>query len=274
MSLTMTDEVWAFDCEWIPDVRAGRLVYGLPDDCPDEEVMRVMWQEGGATKETPQPFLKTIYSRVVSIAALIRRRCKDGKVKLFLLALPENPDDPSQDERYVLRRFLNDGVASKNPQLIGFNSRNADFRILLQRSFVNGLAEPELLERMNRKPWDNSDADLMDTLAGFGKSYACSLNDAARLSGIPGKLDMTGYDVCGAWYGGKRKEVIEYNCFDALTTYLVWLRLMFFAGKLSQEDHKQEQDRVREFLKEEIRAGKEFLNTYMEAWDDLQRRIG
>ena len=266
MDFAIGDEVWAFDCEWIPDVRAGRLVYGLPSDCPDDEVMRVMWTEGGATEENPQPFLKTIYSRIVSIVALIRRRYKDGQVKLFLQALPENPDDPAQDECYILRRFLNEGVANKNPQLVGFNSRNADLRILLQRSFVNGLAEPDLLKRMNRKPWESNDADLMDTLAGFGKSYGCSLNDVARLSGIPGKLDMTGYDVCAAWYSGKRKEVIEYNCFDALTTYLVWLRLMFFAGKLSHEEHKLEQDRVRDFLRDEIRKGKEFLKTYTEAW--------
>lgn len=267
MGFTIADEVWAFDCEWIPDVRAGRLVYGLPDDCPDDEVMRVMWKEGGATEENPQPFLKTIYSRVVSIVALIRRRCKDGRVKLFLQALPENPDDPAQDERYVLRRFLNEGVASKNPQLVGFNSRNADLRILLQRSFVNGLREPELLERMGRKPWENSDVDLMDTLAGYGKSYGCSLNDVARLSGIPGKLDMTGYDVCAAWYGGRRREVVEYNCFDVLTTYLVWLRFMFFAGRLSPEEHGLEQRRVRDLLETEIGRGMDFLHTYKEAWE-------
>ena len=272
MDFSLGDEVWAFDCEWIPDVRAGRLVYGLPDDCPDDEVMRVMWKEGGATEENPQPFLKTIYSRLVSIVALIRRRCRDGQVKLFLQALPEDPDDPAMDERYILRRFLNEGVAVRNPQLVGFNSRNADLRILLQRSFVNGLSEPELLKRMDRKPWENSDVDLMDTLAGFGRSYGCSLNDVARLSGIPGKLDMTGYDVCRAWYGGRRGEVVEYNCFDSLTTYLVWLRLMFFAGRLSDDEHKLEQDRVREFLKSEIAKGKEFLQTYLSAWDDLQKR--
>ena len=36
------DELWAFDAEWVPDPTAGRLLYDLPDDLPDREVMEEM----------------------------------------------------------------------------------------------------------------------------------------------------------------------------------------------------------------------------------------
>ena len=39
MIKNIANEVWAYDCEWVPDLRAGRLVYGLPEDLPDGEVL-------------------------------------------------------------------------------------------------------------------------------------------------------------------------------------------------------------------------------------------
>ena len=44
-------QIWAFDCEWVPDLTAGRRLYHLGADVPDEEVLRVMWEQGGATDE-------------------------------------------------------------------------------------------------------------------------------------------------------------------------------------------------------------------------------
>jgi predicted PolB exonuclease-like 3'-5' exonuclease len=84
MIKSIPEEVWAFDCEWVPDLQAGRLLYHLPDELPAGEVLRIMWEQGGATAENPTPFLRTLYCRVVSIATVIRRTLKNGEVQLFL----------------------------------------------------------------------------------------------------------------------------------------------------------------------------------------------
>lgn len=275
MIRTIPEEVWAFDCEWVPDLRAGRLLYHLPDELPDQEVLRVMWEQGGATADNPTPFLRTLVCRVVSIATVIRRTLKNGEVQLFLQALPEDPDDLTQDEPYILKRFLNDGLATRNPQLVGFNSRNSDLRILTQRAIVNGLSLRPFSERLDAKPWESRDADLMEMVSGFGKSYAVSLNEIATLSGIPGKLDTTGDDVCGLWYSGRRREIVQYNCFDALTTYLVWLRLAFFSGCLTEEAYRLEQSRLRAMIEERLlKPENGFLKKYLSAWRDLKERTG
>ena len=271
----VADEVWAFDCEWVPDILAGRLLYGLPDDVPAAEVLRVMWEQGGATAENPMPFLKTVLCRVVSVATVIRRVARGGEVQLFLQALPENPDDAAhaQDEAYILRRFLLDGLAARNPQLVGFNSRNADLRILLQRAFTHGLDMRALGARLGVKPWESRDVDLMDLLGGFGKGYGVSLNEVARLSGIPGKLGLMGEDVCGLWYAGRCREVVNYNCFDALTTYLVWLRMAFVSGHFTRERYRAEQAQVRSLIEERAqRPDGAFLLAYLDEWRGLQRR--
>ncbi len=275
MIRTLHDEIWAFDCEWVPDLRAGRLLYQLPDDLPSPEVLRIMWEQGGATAENPTPFLRTLFCRVVSIAMVIRRTLKNGEVSLFLQALPENPDDEAQDEPYILKRFLLDGLSTRNPQLVGFNSRNADLRILTQRAITNGLSLRSLSDRLDAKPWESMDVDLMEMLSGFGKTYAVSLHEIATLSGIPGKLDTTGEDVCGLWYSGRRREIVQYNCFDALTTYLVWLRMAFFSGRFTQDEYRVEQRRVRSLIEERLQKPENaFLRKYLVAWRNLKSRTG
>ncbi len=275
MIKTIADELWAFDCEWVPDLQAGRLLYQLPDDLPSGEVLRIMWEQGGATPENPMPFLRTLLCRVVSIAMVIRRTSKNGAVQLFLQALPENPDDPAQDEAYILTRFLLDGLSTRDPQLVGFNSRNSDLRILTQRAITNGLTLKSLCERLSAKPWESQDIDLMELVGGFGKNYAVSLNEIAKLSGIPGKLGTTGDDVCGLWYSGRRREIVQYNCFDALTTYLVWLRLAYFSGRFNAADYIIEQQRVKGLLDERLQKPENaFLRVYLDAWRALKARTG
>jgi len=47
--------VLAFNAEWIPEPRAGKLLHDLSDDLPDADVFKYMWKEGGATEEAPTP---------------------------------------------------------------------------------------------------------------------------------------------------------------------------------------------------------------------------
>ena len=275
MIKSIADEVWAFDCEWIPDLQAGRILYKQPDEISSKEVLETMWEYGGKTPENPQPFLKLIQCRIVSIATVIRRVLRNGDVQLFLFALPQNINDETQDEATILRRFLLEGLAIKNPQLVGFNSRNSDLRILLQRAIIHGIDIKALAERLQAKPWESQDVDLMELVSGFGKNTSVSLNELAQLSGIPGKLDTTGDDVCGLWYAGKRQEIINYNCFDALTTYLVWLRMAFVSGKFTKEEYRIEQVRVRRLIEEHAqKPGESYLLTYLDAWRDLKQRTG
>ncbi|MBL7185785.1 MAG: hypothetical protein ISS70_05630 [Phycisphaerae bacterium] len=72
MFKTVRNRLWAFDAEWIPDPVAGRLLYDLPDEAPDCDVLRHMWREGGETDEDPTPYLKTVVCRIVSVAAVER----------------------------------------------------------------------------------------------------------------------------------------------------------------------------------------------------------
>jgi len=276
------DRVWAFDLEWVPDPLAGRLVYALPEDVTDPaEIMRLMWERGGATEEDPTPFLKTALCRVVSVAAVERRQRPDGSVKLALMSLPHDPsNDEEATEARVVGTFL-EALGKNRPQLVGFNSLQSDLKILIQRGIILGLAAPEFCQRPD-KPWEGIDyfargsdwnVDLKDIVGGWGLASP-SLHEIAVQSGIPGKMGVDGNDVAPLWLEGQLDRVVRYNECDAVTTYLVWLRLAHFAGHLDMASYNNEQRLVADLLQSEISRGdRKHLEEYLETWNSLRSTI-
>jgi predicted PolB exonuclease-like 3'-5' exonuclease len=73
------------------------------------------------------------------------------------------------------------------------------------------------------------------------------------------------------WLDGKLKEIVAYNETDALTTYLVWLRVAHFAGFFTDEQYEQEQNLVRGLIAEKLQdSGDDHLKAYQEEWDRLR----
>ena len=272
------DNVWAFDVEWVPDPKAGRLLYDLDESVPDRQVLERMWKEGGATAEDPYPFLKMILCRIVSISAVVRKKTDRGIV-LDLVSLPKDLNNPEDlKEKEILRKFL-EGVGKVKPQVVGFNSHSADLLILTQRSIVNGLHLPGFATRPE-KPWLGADyfapsdynIDLRDVVSSWGAGKSSSLNELAVLSGIPGKMDVDGNQVAQMWLDGKIKEIVDYNEFDALTTYLVWLRMAHFGGFFSSKEYLAEEQKVRELIEKlSENPDRTHLKKYLLEWDRLKK---
>ena len=276
MFKTVNKDVWAFDAEWVPDPEAGRRLYQLQEDTSDSEVIRKMWEEGGADEENPMPYLKTTICRVISIAAVVRTEKENGDVALSLTALPHEIADPQQTtEAAILSRFLN-AVGEKKPQLVGFNSAKADLKVLLQRAVANGIQAAKFAKRPN-KPWEGYDyfdarnseghVDLIELLGSYGKSNP-SLNEMATVCGIPGKMGISGEEVAPMWLEGRLAEIVAYNECDALSTYLIWLRVAYFGGFFDPQQYTEEQARVRNLLSTEgTLPGKEHLLEFLERWE-------
>jgi len=276
MFKTIKSRVWAFDAEWIPDPVAGKLLYKLQYGISDLEVMQRMWQEGGATEDDPMPYLKTVMCRIVTVAA-VERLVENDTTKLHLLSLPRDVNDPEQIlEKNVVGTFLQK-IGQYKPQIVGFNSASADIKAFIQRAIVLGVQAKGFCTRPN-KPWEgddyfdsrNSEAsiDLKDVIGGWGK-VTPSLNEIATLSGIPGKMDVSGQQVANLWLDGKLDEILAYNEFDALTTYLVWLRTAYFGGHFSNEEYEHEQELVKNMITTEIANGKQHLQKYVTEWSRL-----
>lgn len=274
--------VWAFDMEWIPDPLAGRLLLDIePEVTEPSEIMEQMWQAGGATDDDPTPFLKTIQCRIVSVAAVERLERKGSEPVLRLMSLPHDPEDPIEaSESHLVQTFLN-ALGEHRPQLVGFNSIASDLKILIQRGLVLGVEAAGFCERPD-KPWEGIDyfsrgsdwnVDLKEILGGWGKAVP-SLHEIAVQSGVPGKMDVDGNQVAQLWLENKLDEIVQYNEFDALTTYLVWLRLAHFAGHFSTEQYKIEQQRVWDLVSQLAETSeRRHLARYLEEWQRLNEMI-
>ena len=93
------------------------------------------------------------------------------------------------------------------------------------------------------------------------------LNELARLCGFPGKIDVDGEQVVDLWLAGDVKKIIEYNQIDVLNTYLIWLRVVHFCGKLEEEDYETEMALFREFLEAEAaQPHGEHLAGFLNKW--------
>jgi predicted PolB exonuclease-like 3'-5' exonuclease len=278
----LADSVFSFDVEWIPDPKSAEILHNLPlVSGPGQEAadsFEALWASARKDGDAPdsQPYLKTILCRIVSLAGILREKPPGGTPSLKLISLPLDPSDPQKsDEKTILTSFMK-SVGRRKPQLVGYNSAQSDIPILVQRAIVNGLPGFGFSDRPS-KPWEgvdyfdarNSDynLDLADAMGQFRDRP--TLHQAATLSGIPGKLEVSGDSVSQMWIEGKLAEIVEYNECDAFTTHLLWARIAHFSGLLSSEQYVTEQKMVRELLEYEILQNRTHLRRFVDEWNRL-----
>lgn len=278
MFKNVKSKVLAFDIEWIPDPESGKAAYGLPEEMSDLEVIEFMWEQGGATEEEPMPFLKIVLSRIVSIS-MVFRESKDGTASR--LKLHSIPSIPTSGEDCSEQRIIEDFFKVLNkyePQLVGYNSSGADIPILAQRMIKNGL-QGGFFTRRPEKPWEGADffargsdwnVDLMRCVSAWGKGTP-SLHEISVVSGIPGKMEgVDGKQVAPMWLEGRLDEIVAYNECDALTTYLLWLRMAHSIGHFDSEQYGEEQWLLRDMIKKESESPwRQHLLAYLSKWESL-----
>jgi predicted PolB exonuclease-like 3'-5' exonuclease len=268
-----------YDLEWVPDASGSKRLFDLPEEMTEVEAMQKLWEHSPQydSEKNPRPFLKYMFSRVVSIAFLSRKPVfRDGEpcIEFSLNSLPKLPlESDDIDETAIIERFLY-FVGNRHPQLVGFNSAESDLQVLIQRGIINEITAPAFNERPN-KPWEGPDYfDSRNSEAHFDlmKKFSSGamqpkLDEFAKLCGFPGKIDVKGDQVTDLWLARDLTKIVEYNQIDTLNTYLLWLRVVYFAGKLSEEQYFSELEQFREFLENEIKKPeKAFIGEFLNKW--------
>jgi len=271
-----------FDMEWVPDADAARRLFDLSPEVDEVDAMQKLWQGGYKYDEesNPRPFLKYMFSRVVSIAFLSRRTIFiDGqrRTEFRLNSFPELPLNGNvATEAEIIERFLA-SVGKYRPQLVGYNSTDSDLQVLIQRALINEVSAPEFCRRPEDKfdksndyfaRWENENhLDIIRFFSNGNRTMTPRLDDLARACGFPGKIDVKGEQVTDLWLSGDLRKIIEYNQTDALNTYLVWLRLVHFCGKLAGEEYFEETEQFRSFLESECqKPEKAFVADFLAKW--------
>jgi predicted PolB exonuclease-like 3'-5' exonuclease len=256
--------VFAFDIETIPDVELGRRVYDL-GGLTDKEVGYVM--QAKRREATGSEFLSYEQHRVVAISVALRTR---DTFKVWTLGEPGAP------EAEIIQRFF-DGIEKYTPDLVSWNGGGFDLPVLHYRAMRHGIQAPRYWEMGNEDQsfrWNNylnryhtRHLDLMDVLSSFQSRARVSLQAAAMLLGLPGKLGMSGDKVWEAWLAGEIELIRNYCETDVLNTFLIYLRFELMRGILSHEEYLAECERVRIALRAQPRR---HFDEFLAAWQEIQ----
>lgn len=256
--------VLAFDIETIPDTKAGRRLYNLPEvsELSDTEVAEAMFRL--RREKTGSDFLPTHLQQVVAISAVYRNSQQD-RFSLWTIG------DETSSEKEIVQNFFS-GVDKHTPTLVTWNGGGFDLPVLHYRGLLNGVQAPrywDLGEDDSTFKWNNylgrfhlRHTDLMDVLAGYSPRAFAPLDDIAVLLGLPGKMGMSGANVWEQYQAGEIKQIRDYCETDALNTYLVYLQWLYMRGHLTEAALLQEH----EIVTTHLANGEPHLQEFLQAW--------
>jgi predicted PolB exonuclease-like 3'-5' exonuclease len=171
-----------------------------------------------------------------------------------------------------VQRFF-DGLERYTPVLVSWNGSGFDLPVLNYRAMKHGISA--------HKYWDVGDGDrefrfnnylsrfhwrhidLMDVLSGYGASARASLETAAQLIGLPGKLGIGGGAVWSSYQRGEIREIRDYCEIDVLNTYLLYLRFELIRGSMDPVHYQSEVKLLDEKLAQSDRP---HLTNFLELW--------
>ncbi len=254
--------IFVFDIETIPDIQAGKKLYGL-QDLADTDVVAAM-QQLRRQQTGGSDFLPHYLQRIVAISVVLRSH---DKLKVWSLG------DTDASEQELLERFFA-GIDKFTPTLVSWNGSGFDLPVIHYRALLHGVCAPRYWDTGNDDNnfrWNNylnrfhdRHTDLMDVIAGYQTRANAPLDKIATLLGFPGKMGMSGDKVWDQYHAGNIGAIRDYCETDVLNTYLVYLRFELIRGKLNSVSYTNEINLVHETLKAE---NKPHLNEFLDNFE-------
>ena len=263
--------VLAFDIETIPDVAGLRLLRGADAALSDADVYAAEIADRAARNKSD--FMPLYLQRVLVISCVFR-----GSRGLQVRSFVDLERDGKSEEAGVIQSFFN-RVNDHRPQLVSWNGGGFDLPVLHYRALRHGIQAPRYWESGEEDQafrWNNylnryhsRHMDLMDVLSSFQARARVSLQSAAMLLGLPGKLGMSGDKVWDTWLDGGIDAIRNYCETDVLNTFLVYLRFELMRGKLTREEFAAEQEGIRTYLQSQGESRPHF-GEFLAAWGESQ----
>lgn len=240
--------ILVFDIETIPDVEAGKKLYGL-NGLSDFDTAQALFALRRA--KVGNDFLPQYLQKICAISVVLSQ---GSQIKVWSLG------DQQSDEKELISRFFA-GIDKHIPTLVSWNGSGFDLPVLHYRSLIHGISAPsywEVGENQQNFRWNNylsrfhyRHIDLMDIIAGYQNRAFAPLDDIASILGFPGKMGMSGSKVWEQYQEGQIKSIRDYCETDVLNTYCVYLRFEMIRGIITQEEYAQQISHLKNYLQSE-----------------------
>ena len=253
--------IFIFDIETVPDISAGKKIYGL-EGLSDEDCANAMFVL--RREKTGREFLPLHLHRIVAISIVFKHQ---NKLKVWSLG------EEDADEKEIIQRFYS-GLSQYTPTLVSWNGTGFDLPVLHYRAMLHGVVAPDYWEvgdSIQSFKWNNyinryhyRHLDLMDIISAYQARASAPLDEVATMLGFPGKMGMSGSKVWEQFQGGKIKEIRDYCETDVLNTYCVYLRFELMRGNLNQIEYDSELELLKNYLTQE---NKKHFDEFLQHWE-------
>jgi predicted PolB exonuclease-like 3'-5' exonuclease len=245
------------DTESVPDGRLLSLArYGDANLAPEQAIERAQ-AEAREKSRDGSDFIPVSFQYPIAVCVI--RVAKD-----FSLEAIRCLDAPDYRPREIVKTFWAGVALYSKAKLVTFNGRGFDLPLMEMAAFRYGCCARDYFQ--NSRNRFNGHIDLLDWLNNYGAArLAGGLNVLSKLLGKPGKMEMSGDQVYGAFKAGRIREINEYCMFDTLDTYFVFLRTRVLTGDLTLEQEYDLTEKARHFL---TRKADEMpaLEQYLQNW--------
>lgn len=238
----------AFDIETIPDTAGGQLLYDL-EGLSTQEAAKAMLAARRA-KWPDAAMLPLNQHKVVAISVAVRWDQGNFVVKSL--------GEVESTEIELISEFFR--ALEKHPTLVSWNGNGFDLPVLQYRALIHSIQstpfwdtgefDREFKFNNYQSRYHKRHVDVMDILARYQGRAVASLDDMAKLIGLPGKIGVGGAGVFEAYLDGEIQQIRDYCEIDALNTYLVYLRYELIRGGFSKSRYDAEISLVHKWLTE------------------------
>lgn len=144
------------------------------------------------------------------------------------------------DECAIVDEFWS-GFKKTKPTLVTWNGRRFDVPTLLCRAMRYGVSAEAYYQKRDydyRYSYAGH-LDIADAFSCMGAGRMSTMHRAARMIGLPGKMEESGDKVDEMWANGEWDRVAQYCETDVLQTSFLWLRHEVTRGSISVRRYKE-----------------------------------
>lgn len=245
--------LFVFDIETIPDLKAAKNLLSLPD-APNKELRDALVQYHLNITDQKNSFLRQPFHQVIAISFLEAEITRDFDGKEFYRIIDiRSGGDLASSESDLVKGFFSH-LKKNISRLVSFNGKNFDLPVLKYAAMKHEV-EASWLYKLGDK-WNNYGqrysldwhCDLADAFSDFGASARVKMNELCAAFGLPGKLGIDGSQVMEMFDQGRLQEIRDYCETDVLNTYLLYLIYQHHSGSMSRDSFAKCKKDLREFL--------------------------
>ena len=266
--------LFVFDIETIPDVRAAKNLLDMPQATTDE-LRQALTKYHLDLTDQKNAFLRQPFHQVICISFLEAEIVRDfNGGEFYRIVDLRSGGDLSATEADLTKGFFSH-LKKNLSRLVSFNGKNFDMPVLKYAAMKHQIEAAWLYKTGDK--WNNYNqrysldwhCDLAEAFSDFGASAKVKMNELCAAFKLPGKIGVDGSQVMGMWDARRLEEIRNYCETDVLNTFLLYLIYQHHNGSMSLDSFTKCKKSLAEFLEKKSET-KQHFGEFLTEWKKVE----